>query len=549
MRPRVLTTGDDFAMKQLKISRKPAGPSSLLLLGLALFLTFLPAQAPAQDCTGISDVSDYDGANISDFDGDLTMVLVASGLVNPTFVGSAPGDVDRLFILEQVGKIKVLKDGALLATPFLDITSLVRSVGNEEGLLGLAFHPDYATNGWFFVFYTKLTGSHNIVARYTVSANPDLADSGSRVEVIAIAHPTGDDQDGGMLAFNPHDGYLYIGSGSDGNSLCDPMNNAQNKLSNLGKILRLNVDSLPYTTTGNPWDGSPAGNDEIWAYGLKNPWRFAIDPVTGVILIGDVGERHWEEVDCQPAGSTGGENYGYKNYEGDECPAPDPCPGTSSCVISNYVGPIRVWDSFSGIDCSVVSGYVYRGCRMSDLHGTYFYADYCASWIRTFRFDETCNITSGATDLDRTADLAAGEGEFLITSFGQDARGEMYVLYRTGHLFKILPTLGIMQVSARNAEPLHMDASGDWRWEDLEETAGHPLTSHKVYRSSNASGTFTCVYEGAAPVWSGGDPATPSAGGSFYYLVTSLNSTGEETRGGKQSNGRPRTVDYGSTCP
>ena len=352
-----------------------------------------------------------------------------------------------------------------------------------------------------------------------------------------------------MLAFNPHDGYLYIGSGSDGNSNCDPQNNAQNKQSNLGKILRLQVDSLPYSTAGNPWHGSPSGNDEIWAYGLKNPWRFAIDPVTGVILIGDVGERTWEEIDCQPAGSTGGENYGYKNFEALACPAPAPCPGTAPCLLPGHVPPIRFYGRDGG-NCSVISGYVYRGCRMSDLHGTYFYGDYCSSFIKTFRFNESCTIASGPTDLDRTADLTQGTGEFLITSFGQDARGEMHVIYKTGQVFKIVPTLGIMEVSARNAAPLRMGSDGSWSWEDLEETAGHSISSHKVYRADDdPTDTFVCVFEGADSVWSGGDPETPTAGEVFYYLATSLNATGEETRAGTDTDGNPRDVNFGSTCP
>jgi len=539
-----------------KTRRKTTGITRAALLVLALVLTVLPIGA--QDCSGISDVSDYDGSNISDFDGDLTTVLVASGLASPLFVTSPPGDVTRLFIVEQAGTIKILRDGAVLGTAFLDISALVQSPasggGNEEGLLGLAFHPDYATNGWFFVYYTNLTGSHNIVARYTVSANPDVADSGSRVEVIATAHPSGLDQDGGMLAFNPHDGYLYIGSGSDGASNCDPQNNAQNLHSNLGKILRLQVDSLPYSTAGNPWDGSATGNDEIWAYGLRNPWRFTIDPVTGVILIGDVGESIWEEIDCQVPGSTGGENYGWKNFEGHTCPSPSPtCTVPGSCFLPDYEPPVRVYShGENGFSCAVTGGYVYRGCRMSDLHGTYFYAEYCNGFIRTFRFDETCAITSGATDLDRTIDLDPEGALFIsqINSFGLDARGEMYIVDRGGKVFKILPVLSIMQVSARNAEPLRMDADGDWHWEDLGETAGHPITAHKVYRADgDPDGTFVCVFEGSQSVWSGGDPAIPSAAGVFYYLVTSLNDTGEETRAGSHTDGTLRDVDFGSQCP
>jgi len=528
--------------------------SKCFLLGLAAVLTVVPASAQAPDCTGISDVSDFDGPVVSDLDGQLTTVLVASGLTGPVFVTSPPGDVDRLFIVEQDGRIKILRGGAVLATPFLDISALTLSPidggHNEEGLLGLAFHPDYDSNGWFFIYHTNLTGSQNVVARYTVSGVPDVADPGSRAEVIAIDHPDYGDQDGGMLAFNWLDGFLYIGTG-DGGGDCDPPDNSQSLDKNLGKILRLNVDSLPPSTTGNPFDGGTPGNDEIWSYGLRNPWRFSFDRIEGEMLIGDVGESIWEEIDCQPPGSGGGQNYGWNRYEGPVCPSPSvTCTVPGSCAISSYAAPIRTYDhSTGGFSCSAVGGYVYRGCRMSDLHGTYFYADYCSNSIRTFRVNADCETSAG--DLERATDLAPGGGLFIsqITSFGEDERGELYVIDRAGEVFKILPTLGIMEVSGQNASSLLANPSRDWIWEDLESTSGHPITSYKIYRSGSRAGTFVCVHESPGNSWIGGDPAEPNDGEVFYYVVTALNGSGEQTRPGNRSNGTPRNVNFGSACP
>jgi glucose/arabinose dehydrogenase len=518
--------------------------SRLALAGLAAFLVVVPAAAQAPDCTGISAVHNTD----PDLDGELTTVVVASGFQLPLYVTSPPGDVHRLFVVEQDGTIKIIRDGVVLATPFLDVSAITYSpsdgANTEEGLLGLAFHPDYASNGWFFIYHTDSTGSQQAVARYTVSANPDVADPTSRVQVITLSHPF-DDQNGGMLAFGPLDGHLYIGVG-DGGGDCDPNGNGQDLNTNLGKILRLNVDSLPPSTTGNPFDGGVPGNDEIWSYGLRNPWRFSFDRILGQMLIGDVGEDIWEEVDCQPPLSGGGENYGWSRYEGPVCPSTSmTCPGTGSCLITGYVPPIRTYDHQTDIfSCSVTGGYVYRGCRMGDLHGTYFYADYCSNQIRSFRVDETC--ATSATDILRTADLdpdgAGGVLIWSITSFGEDAQGELY-LVGFSEIFKILPTLSIMEVSGLNAPPLRADANGDWIWEDLRVTSGHPIANYKVYRAGLPTGTFFCVHQGISASWAGGDPVDPALGNAFYYVVTALDAAGEQSRPGHQN------VDLGSACP
>ena len=433
-----------------------------LLVGLLMAVTPSAAQTP--DCAGIHDVSDFDGAARSDFAGLLTTVRVAFGLSSPVYALGPPdgpdGPDDRLFIVEQPGTIRILDlvSGMLLADPFLDISSLVRDDGNEEGLLSMAFHPDYNTpgadnEGMFFVFFTNNAGD-NQVSRYSIGASPNDADEASAQTVLVVPHPLRMNHNGGQIAFGP-DGALYIATG-DGGGVCDPGENAQNTDGLLGKMLRINVDSFPpYSTTGNPFDGPPAGADEIWSYGFRNPWRFSFDRVTGAIYIGDVGQGQWEEIDCRPSTSSGGENYGWDLYEGMACPNPS-CGGISSaCSTISNVPPIRQYDhETDGVSCSVTGGFVYRGCRMSDLHGSYFYADFCSDEIRTFRSEPACAF-SAASEILRTADLATpGLTINSITSFGEDGRGEIYLCDRDGEIFKVLPELTIMEVSGRNAAPL-----------------------------------------------------------------------------------------------
>ena len=512
------------------------------------------ATAQAPDCSGISDVSDFDGASVSPMDGQLTTVRVASGLLRPLFVASPPGDLERLFIVEQDGTIRILKNGTLLPTPFLDISDRVQSPAdgwaNEEGLLGLAFHPDFSNNGYAFVYFTGNGGTNysNLVERYTVSAtDPDVADPASRERVIQFPHPTATYHHGGMLAFGPQDGRLYISTGDGALSPCDPTGNAQNLESHYGKLLRLDVDQLPYATLGNPFDGAVAGRDEIWAFGLRNPWRYSFDRENGTLYIGDVGQFEWEEVNCVEASSTGGENYGWDNFEGTACPNPS-CGAQGSCALDDYMGPILEY-TLSGGRCTIIGGYVYRGCRMSDLHGTYFYADLCSGDIDSFRTDASCSVSE---QLSRSADLAPGAPLAIsqITSFGEDARGELYVVDRAGEVFKVLPTLSIMEVSGENAISFQPGgAAGDWTWEDLAATSSHPITNYKVYRSNNGpSGSFVCVHEGAQNVWTGGDPEVPDGNQVFFYLVTALDTAGEQTRSGNRSDGTPRTVDTGLPC-
>ncbi|MCP3980076.1 MAG: PQQ-dependent sugar dehydrogenase [bacterium] len=522
---------------------------------LALLAT-APAMAQMPDCTGISDVSDFDGPTVGTMDGVLTTVRVASGLLRPLFVASPPGDTERLFIVEQDGTIRILQNGVLLGTPFLDISSQVQSPAdgwaNEEGLLGFAFHPDYASNGHVYVYYTGNGGTNysNFVDRITVSAgDPNVANPASQKAIIKFEHPTATYHHGGMLAFSPTDGnHLYVGTGDGALSPCDPSGNGQSLNTKYGKLLRLNLDTFPYVTDGNPFDGPTPGQDEIWAYGIRNPHRFSFDRENGTLYIGDVGQFDWEEVNCQPATSTGGENYGWDLYEGDFCPNPS-CGSQGSCGPTDYVPPIAQY-SLAGLNCTIIGGYVYRGCRMSDLRGTYFYADHCSDIIETFRTDSTCSV---AEPLSRAADLAPGGGLSIvdITSFGEDARGELYIVDRGGEVFKIEPTLAILEVSAPGAARFDLDdvVAGDWSWEDVTSTSAHPIAAYKIYRSDgDPTGPFDCLLETAGTNWAGGDPQQPGAGDVFFYLVTARNAAGEESRAGNRSDGNPRVVDTASVC-
>ena len=286
--------------------------------------------------------------------------LVASGLTQPVFITHAGDGSGRIFIVEQTGTIRILKNGSLLPAPFLDIHTLVKA-GGEQGLLALAFHPSYSSNGIFFVAYTApragdSTGSNLVLEKFTVSANPDAANAASGVILLSIPHPVNTNHNGGTLAFGA-DGYLYWSTG-DGGSGGDPPNNAQQLNNLLGKILRLDVNAGPLygIPPSNPFfsSGDPNVRKEIWAYGLRNPWRISFDRLTHDLYIGDVGQSRREEVDFQPAGSAGGENYGWHVMEGTLCYNP-----LSGCDQSGKVLPVTEYDHTLG--CSISGGYVYRG--------------------------------------------------------------------------------------------------------------------------------------------------------------------------------------------
>ena len=357
------------------------------------------------------------GSSSSSF--SLRAQQIVEGLASPVYL-TAPKNDPRLFIVEQAGRVRIVKAGALLATPFLDITSRVVS-GGERGLLSLAFDPAYATNGRFYVYYTGAQGDI-FVDRFTVSSNPDVANTTSD-RVITIQHRANSNHNGGLVLFGP-DGMLYLGVG-DGGGAGDVPNNAQNTDVLLGKILRLDVATLPYTIpAGNPLSGKP-GADEIWAYGLRNPWRFAFDvPPDGTapqLYIADVGQGAREEVDVADA-SAGGRNYGWRIMEGTQCYNP-----SSGCNQTGLTLPILDYDHSQG--CSITGGFVYRGAAIPEVRGHYFYSDYCSGWLRSFRL-------SGGSAVDQRDWSLADLGN--VTSFGVDAGGELYVLSSNGRVYRIV---------------------------------------------------------------------------------------------------------------
>src|SRR5215208_1247583 len=308
----------------------------------------------------------------ADFDSKyVRLVEVTSGLLQPLLITNAGDGSGRLFIIERAGRIRIIKNGTLLSTPFLDIHTIVNSTSGEQGLLALAFHPDYENNGQFYTVHNNQDGSL-VLSRFTRSQNnPDLANANSMIPLLTIPHPNNTNHNGGTLAFGP-DGYLYWSTG-DGGGGGDPANNAQNLNVLLGKILRLDVNSdTPYgIPSDNPFFNQANVRKEIWAYGLRNPWRISFDRQTGDLFIGDVGQSVREEIDFQPAASNGGENYGWRVMEGSLCFNP-----SSNCDKSGKVLPVAEYDHTLG--CSVTGGHIYRGTRFPSLTGYYFYGDYCS---------------------------------------------------------------------------------------------------------------------------------------------------------------------------
>ena len=366
----------------------------------------------------------------------LTTVRVAAGLTRPDFVTAPPGDLARLFIVEQRGsdnrgRIKILKQGTVLARAFLTTAPL--STGFEQGLLGLAFAPDYATSGRFYIDYTRADGT-TLVERHTVSADPDSANPSGTV-ILTVPQPFAN-HNGGWLGFGP-DGYLYVSLG-DGGDAGDPGDRAQNLNTLLGKLLRIDVSGATYSIPpSNPFAGATPGLDEIWAFGLRNPWRPAFDRVTGDLVIADVGQGQREEIDFQPASSQGGLNYGWRCYEGTNFFSESSTTPCGSCLAAGCPKVSPVWEyPHTESRCSVTGGYVYRGDSIPDFHGVYFFADYCAGTIYSGRFQGGPLVDV----VDRTAELAPGGGLSIgsITSFGEDARGELYICDQEGEVFRIV---------------------------------------------------------------------------------------------------------------
>ena len=340
----------------------------------------------------------------------LAAETVATGLTRPLYLTAPAGD-DRLFIVEQTGRIRIVKNGVVLAAPFLDLSSKV-SGGNEQGLLSMAFHPDYGANGLFYVNYTGDDGDTR-VERYAVSADPDVADAGSAKLILSVKQPHSN-HNGGHILFGP-DGMLYVALG-DGGGAGDPFNNGQNSGTLLGSLLRLGIDG------GDPYaipSDNPFGN-EIWAIGLRNPWRIAFDPPAGTLYIADVGQSSREEVNAV-GDDESGLNYGWRIMEGSSCF------GGGGCDDTGLVLPVLEYDHGEG--CSVTGGFVYRGSALPEVVGYYFYSDFCRGFLRSFRFN-------GADATEQMEWDVGGLGSVL--SFGRDAAGELYILSDNGRVVKLV---------------------------------------------------------------------------------------------------------------
>lgn len=335
---------------------------------------------------------------------------VIEGMARPLDLLSPPGDLERIFVVEQPGVIRILQAGALLETPFLDISDRVKRDGNEQGLLGLAFHPQYAENGYFYVNYTSFVGvGDTVIARYSVSASdPNRGDPNSEVVLLTVSQPYANHNGGGMV-FGP-EGYLYMSLG-DGGSAGDPQGNGQSLNTHLGKILRIDVDGgEPYAIpSDNPFAGG-GGMSEIWAYGLRNPWRFSFDRATGDLYIADVGQNAWEEINFQPAGVPGGWNYGWDYLEGTHPFEGQPDPSLE------LVDPIFEYQH--GVGCSVTGGYVYRGELLPEFRGIYLFSDYCTGRV--------WGLLRGADGSWQNKELF--QTGWNVSSFGQDAQGELYII-------------------------------------------------------------------------------------------------------------------------
>ncbi|MBL8985781.1 MAG: PQQ-dependent sugar dehydrogenase [Gemmatimonadetes bacterium] len=338
----------------------------------------------------------------------------------PVLLTSPPAD-SRLFIVEKRGTIRIVKQGVTLATPFLDLSAKV-TTGSEQGLLGLAFHPGYAANGLFVVNYTDLSGDTRVSLFRVQAGNPDRADPASEQSVLTVAQPFSN-HNGGMVAFGPKDGHLYIGMG-DGGSGGDPQGNGQKRTTLLGKLVRLAVSTTGQVSVpaDNPFVGQSGTRPEIWSLGLRNPWRFSFDRSTGDLYLGDVGQNQREEIDVVTQTGSRGANFGWNIMEGTACF------GSAGCSTQGLVLPVIEYLHAEG--CSVTGGYVYRGTAIPSLVGTYFYADYCQGWVRSFRWSN-----GSAADPREWTALSGGQ----ISSFGEDAQGELYILTAGGRVAKIVP--------------------------------------------------------------------------------------------------------------
>jgi glucose/arabinose dehydrogenase len=378
-----------------------------------------PTASAVTATTGVAATSAAPAASAKDFPdvGQVAWRTIVRGVDSPVAITNAGDGSGRMFVVEKSGLIRIIQDDLLLETPFLDIRDRVGSHSSEQGLLGLAFHPKYRENGLFFVNYTDKNGDTHIASFHVSGQDANLADPGSEKRLLYIPQPYAN-HNGGSVVFGP-DGYLYLGLG-DGGSAGDPKNNAQSLNTLLGKILRIDVDHGDAYGTP-PANAFAAGQlPEIWAYGLRNPWRFSFDRQTGDLFIGDVGQDQWEEIDYLPAGSPAGSNFGWKFMEGNHPYSPEPPP--ADLVLTP---PIAEYNHSAG--CSVTGGVVYRGSLLPTWNGLYLFADFCSGNISGLLRD----------DQGSWKQKLLFENLGQISSFGEDEQGEVYVLNYAGQIYRL----------------------------------------------------------------------------------------------------------------
>ncbi|MBK7881718.1 MAG: PQQ-dependent sugar dehydrogenase [Saprospiraceae bacterium] len=407
----------------------------------------------------------------------IKLTKLTGGLSIPVYLCHA-GD-DRLFVIEKAGKIRILNNGIVSPVPFLDIVNKVNSRGNEQGLLGLAFHPDFKNNGLFYVNYNnKISVGQTVIAEYKVfSNNPNKADSLSERILLTIDQPYSN-HNGGCMHFGK-DGYLYIGMGDGGNG-GDPQNHGQNPKSLLGKMLRIEIgtSSTYQIPPSNPFVNDPDVLDEIWAIGVRNPWRFSFDRLTGDMWIGDVGQGNWEEVDFEESGSGGGRNYGWRCYEGNKDF------NTTGCSPKNkFTFPIHEYFSDeNNLGCSVTGGYVYRGSKHPSLYGTYIYGDYCSGYI--WGINQKADKTFENKTLYKF-------NRSQISSFGEDVNGELYLIaIAEGAVYKIADTCNLPAIQFLTKNPLCPTST------DGQITISNP---NPTYTYKWSTGDSSAVLEGLGP--------------------------------------------------
>ena len=377
---------------------------------------------------------------------EIAVLKVAKVPAKALYLTQPIGEEDRLFILNQKGKIFIIKNGKTLKNPFLDITDRVHgslTPGSEEGLLGLAFHPRYKKNGFFYVNYVNKKDT-SIVSRFSVTSNPDLADPSSEKVLLTVPQPFGN-HNGGHLAFGPKDNMLYIAFG-DGGKSGDPYNNSQDLNTFLGSILRIDVDNgEPYSIPkDNPFYNQKNKKGEIFCYGLRNPWRFSFDRVTSDLLIGDVGQNKWEEVNWNTWNDAKGANYGWRIMEADHCFNPEDFCDTTGLIMpvheypnnAAYMRILMGMDESEATGCSVTGGYVYRGNKNSSLWGTYIFGDYCTGRIWAFKYKN--GKISNFQNIRKKLKKNSKDLPLFIASFGEDNSGELYVVDYLGTIYKFI---------------------------------------------------------------------------------------------------------------